>query len=79
MTAGDPATDLAVAWMMFSPTARLVFRAASAPIEAATWTRARGSALAHSLACLANSADNRTIADMGDRTLRAVLSDPTLR
>ena len=48
LTAGDPATDLATAWLSFSPEGRRVFRAeveARMQVDAATWERARGWAL----------------------------------
>ncbi len=48
LTAGDPATDLATAWLTFSPEGRRVFRAeveARMQVDAATWERARGWAL----------------------------------
>ena len=48
LTAGDPATDLATAWLTFSPDGRRVFRAeveARMHVDAATWERARGWAL----------------------------------
>ena len=48
LTAGDPATDLATAWLTFSPEGRRVFRAeveARMSVDAATWERARGWAL----------------------------------
>ncbi|GAA1799697.1 hypothetical protein GCM10009749_04400 [Agromyces neolithicus] len=48
LTAGDPATDLATAWLTFGPEGRCVFRAeieARMPVDAATWERARGWAL----------------------------------
>jgi hypothetical protein len=43
------------------------------PVSAATWTRAQGWALALALAFLANSADNPLMADIGQRTVDAVL------
>lgn len=48
LTAGDPAMDLATAWLTFGPEGRRVFQAeveASVPVDAATWERARGWAL----------------------------------
>ena len=76
LTAGDPATDLAAAWMLLPAEARAAFRSAYAPPDAATWRRARGWALSHALACLANSADNPRIARVGVTTLARVLEDP---
>ena len=48
ITAGDPATDLATAWLTFDARARRVFRAeleARRGVDEATWDRARGWAL----------------------------------
>lgn len=75
ITGGDPATDLAVAWMLFPAEVRPAFRVAAGDPDADTWERARGWALAHSIACLAHSADNALIAQVGARTLREVLAD----
>jgi aminoglycoside phosphotransferase (APT) family kinase protein len=75
LTAGDPATDLSVAWMMFGPADRRAFREAAAVEDEATWCRARGNALAHGLACCANSADQPLIETMGRRTIQSVLDD----
>ena len=48
ITAGDPATDLATAWLTFDPRSRRIFRAeleARRGVDEATWDRARGWAL----------------------------------
>lgn len=76
LTAGDPATDLSLAWMMFDPTGRQVFRSAAGGCDDDTWARARGNALAHGLACLSSSSDDPVIAALGRRTLDLVLDDP---
>lgn len=75
ITSGDPATDLAVAWMMFPAEARPVFRAAAGGRDDATWLRARAWALSLGLAYLARSADNPTFARLGADVLRAALAD----
>jgi aminoglycoside phosphotransferase (APT) family kinase protein len=75
ITSGDPATDLAVAWMMFPAEARPVFRMAAGGRDEATWRRARAWALSLALAYLARSADNPMFARLGADTLRAVLAD----
>ncbi|MEQ1785580.1 MAG: aminoglycoside phosphotransferase family protein [Acidimicrobiales bacterium] len=75
MTAGDPASDLAVAWMLFPPETRAQFRAAcggAAPVDDATWERARGWALVLGVAM--SNGDDR-IAAIGRRTLAAVVAD----
>jgi len=75
LTAGDPATDLAVAWMCLAPGERASLRGRLG-VEAATWGRARGWALAHAVAVLAHSADDPAMASMARRTLAAALADP---
>jgi aminoglycoside phosphotransferase (APT) family kinase protein len=75
VTSGDPAADLSVAWMFLPARYHDAFRAASGHGAAGdTWARARGWALALSLAFLAHSADNPLMAGIGRRTLEAVLS-----
>lgn len=76
LTGGDPATDLAAGWMLFDPAPRERFRHATGGPDDATWSRARGWALNHAVACLASSADDPVIASVGARTLAAVLGDP---
>jgi aminoglycoside phosphotransferase (APT) family kinase protein len=73
LTAGDPATDLSVAWMLLPAEQRETFRQAYGRADDGTWARARGWALALALAFLAHSADNPLMAGIGRRTLRAVL------
>ena len=75
ITSGDPATDLAVAWMMLTPDTRLVFRAAAGHVDDDTWMRARGWALALGIAYASNSADNAPFAALGERVVRAALHD----
>ncbi len=78
ITAGDPAADLGVAWMILPANAHSAFRAAygaASPhdVSGDLWTRARGWALALALVFLAHSADNPMMAGIGARTLAAVL------
>ena len=77
ITSGDPATDLAVAWMLLPPARHGAFRAAyeaaGGPAGDALWRRARGWALNLAVVFLAHSADNPQIRSVGRRTLRAVL------
>lgn len=78
LTAGDPACDLAVAWLAFGPEARPAFRAAAGAertVDDDTWQRARAWALALALAYLANSADNPAFHALGHRALAAALAD----
>ena len=76
--AGDPATDLAVAWMVIPAAHRPVFRHEAGTwrsIDDATWQRARAWALALAVAYLAASDDNPVMASIGRRTLAAALDD----
>jgi aminoglycoside phosphotransferase (APT) family kinase protein len=75
ITSGDPATDLAVAWMLLPPAARSHLRVTAGAVDDATWQRAQGWALSLALAYLANSANNARIAGIGHRTVAAVLAD----
>jgi aminoglycoside phosphotransferase (APT) family kinase protein len=79
ITAGDPATDLALAWMMLPAGCHEAFREAyhrSASVRAGEplWLRARGWALNFALAFLANSADDPRLRAVGRHTLAAVLA-----
>jgi aminoglycoside phosphotransferase (APT) family kinase protein len=71
ITAGDPATDLAVAWSLLDPVDHDAFRAAAdseaRPMDRALWRRAEGWALAVGVALLASSADNPAMDAMGRR------------
>jgi len=78
LTSGDPATDLAVAWMLLPADCHVFFQdaygaASGYPVGEDTWARARGWALALSLAFLAHSGDNPLLTRIGNRTINAVL------
>ncbi len=76
--AGDPATDLAVAWMLLPRVDRVAFRQAAGAervVDDATWQRSRAWALVLAVAYLASSDDNPEMAAIGRRTLGAVLDD----
>jgi aminoglycoside phosphotransferase (APT) family kinase protein len=79
LAAGDPATDLSVAWMLLPPTVRPVFRAAACgghqPHDDDMWMRARGWALALGLAYLAHSRDDEAMGALSRATIEAALSD----
>ena len=75
ITAGDPATDLSVAWMLFDGPDRAAFRAAAGDPDDDTWARARGWAITLAVAYIANSADNPLIAGIGARTLERLVSE----
>jgi aminoglycoside phosphotransferase (APT) family kinase protein len=70
VTGGDPATDLAVAWMCFAPRERDVFLETTGA-DAATIERGRGWAIAIAVAVMAS--DDRVIARLGEHTLAAAL------
>lgn len=75
LTSGDPAVDLAVAWMLFEPAERARFRTAAgggAPIDDATWDRARLWGIHFALIYLLHSADDERLARMGHGLLREV-------
>lgn len=76
ITSGDPATDLSVAWMLLTAEQRAALRQAYGRADDTTWDRARGWALALSLAFLTHSADNPLMHGIGGRTFRAVLEQP---
>lgn len=84
ITAGDPATDLSLAWMLLPADSHDAFRAAygnaasdlreSASTDDSLWLRARGWALNFALVFMAHSADNPQLHTIGRRTLTAVLA-----
>ena len=73
LTAGDPASDLFVAWQLFPEDGlRARFRDAVGGVDGDTWRRAEAWALLMAVSYLANSADNPLIAGIGRRTLTAL-------
>jgi aminoglycoside phosphotransferase (APT) family kinase protein len=74
ITAGDPATDLALGWMLFDGEARAFFRAEAGDVDDDTWARARAWALGIGMACVTNSADNPPFHALGARTVAAALA-----
>jgi aminoglycoside phosphotransferase (APT) family kinase protein len=75
LTSGDPATDLAVLWML-PPSIRAHFDAwAGADVDALKM-RARAWAFALGLAYLAHSRDDAAMAALGQRTVTAALDEP---
>jgi aminoglycoside phosphotransferase (APT) family kinase protein len=73
VTSGDPATDLATAWLTFDADARERFRRAL-PVtpDAATWRRARGWALIMGAALATASDDNPRMAALSRHALAQV-------
>jgi aminoglycoside phosphotransferase (APT) family kinase protein len=76
ITSGDPATDIAVAWMLFDARGRSAMRQRLG-CDGATWERGRGWAISLSLAYLAHSADHPLMGQIGHRTLEAALGSHT--
>lgn len=79
ITAGDPATDLSIAWMLFDDdnhrdALRKQLKVDGRSVDIHTWNRSKAWALSHATACLANSADDPTIRRIGTTTLQNVLS-----
>jgi aminoglycoside phosphotransferase (APT) family kinase protein len=77
LTAGDPATDLAAAWLVFDASGRERFRAAfarSRHVDAATWQRAEGWALCMATAVLVSSDDSPLHRRIGTETIAEILS-----
>jgi aminoglycoside phosphotransferase (APT) family kinase protein len=78
VTAGDPAGDLAIAWLMFEPTDRARFQArvdALGNYDAHLWTRARAWALVYALVMLRFDATG--LAPIARRVLHEV-ADPSM-
>lgn len=73
LCAGDPASDLVVAWMLFDGEARDAFRS-TVEVDDDTWRRGHGWGLCIGLALLATSADNPPYRRLGERTLHATLA-----
>ena len=77
LTAGDPATDLAAAWLVFDATGRGRFRTtvdSGRPTDEATWLRAEGWALCLATALLTASDDSPMHRRIGEETLAELLS-----
>ncbi|WP_348789078.1 aminoglycoside phosphotransferase family protein [Leifsonia sp. NPDC080035] len=76
VTAGDPATDLATAWLTFDADGRERFRAALRPTpDDATWRRARGWAVSMGSALAASSGDNPRMAALGAHAVAQLAAD----
>ncbi|MGV8965823.1 MAG: aminoglycoside phosphotransferase family protein [Cellulomonas sp.] len=78
VTAGDPAVDLATAWLTFDEAGRQAFqddvtRRCGTDLE--TWQRARGWALVLAVALLAHSDDDPPFAALGAHALAQVFAD----
>jgi len=72
VTAGDPATDLATAWLSFDERARAAFRDALDP-DAETWRRARGWAVTMATAMVVTAEPRSVIHRIGEAALEQTL------
>jgi len=76
LKAGDPAVDLMVAWTLFDPEARQVYRDALGFVDEDTWLRGRAWATSAALMALPYYRDtNPDIVARSWRTVNAVLTD----
>lgn len=78
LTAGDPATDLATAWLTFDSVGRATFRdrlVERGAVDDATWRRARGWAVVMTTAMLRRPSDE-AIAAVGRQALAQLLDEP---
>jgi aminoglycoside phosphotransferase (APT) family kinase protein len=78
LTAGDPATDLATAWLTFDASSRRIFRAELEQrrgVDEATWDRARGWALVLGSAVVEQAGTSSPFGRMGAFALEQVLTD----
>ena len=77
LTGGDPATDLATAWLTFDAAGRASFREAldqsNSDCGDDTWSRARGWAIVLGTALVTSSADNPAMQAIGVQALAQVL------
>jgi aminoglycoside phosphotransferase (APT) family kinase protein len=77
LAAGDPATDLSVAWMLLREPARSMFRDLTCGVngwlDSDTWIRGRGWALALGVAYLANAVANDRFASVAAMTIDEAL------
>ena len=79
VTAGDPAYDLAVAWLAFDAAGRAAFIASTADRhDAATWTRARAWAAAVAVTLLMHSDDEPAYAQLARETIAQLTGDAAL-
>jgi aminoglycoside phosphotransferase (APT) family kinase protein len=78
VAAGDPATDLATAWLTFDPGGRRIFREEMERrrgVDAATWDRARGWALVIASAVVEQAGTSSGFGRAGAYVLEQVLLD----
>ena len=74
ITAGDPAVDLPIGWMLFDGPEREQFRAAVGADDA-QWSRGWAWAMHFAIVYLANSADHPQLQRQGDQLLATLMAD----
>ena len=78
MTSGDPATDLAAAWLVLDAAGREAYRDALRdryPQDDPVWLRARGWALTMSTSMFESGPENAWVRRMGSEALARGLDD----
>lgn len=78
LCAGDPATDLATAWLTFDAAGRATFmeHCTGAQLDDATWIRARAWALHLGLLLATNNDNDPALAEAGHNALAELLTEP---
>lgn len=75
VTAGDPAVDFAIGWMLFDEEDRQSLRTATGGVDDATWSRAEAWALHFAMMYLLHSADSERFERMATVLLARLLGD----
>ena len=75
VTAGDPAVDFAIGWMLFDEEDRQSLRTATGGVDDATWSRAEAWALHFAMMYLLHSADSERFERMATALLARLLGD----
>ncbi len=72
LTAGDPAVDFAIGWMLFDEAHLAAFRDAAGGVDDATWSRAQAWALHFGLMYLLHSAESPRFERMGEHLIERI-------
>jgi aminoglycoside phosphotransferase (APT) family kinase protein len=75
LTAGDPASDLAAAWLVFDADGRTAFRRHLDGVDPDTWDRARAWGIVLGTAFAMHSGDNPRMAAIAAHVIEQVLTD----
>ena len=76
ITGGDPAYDLAAAWLVFDDAGRRAFVAATRGVDSGTWARARGWAAAMAATLLLASDDDPSYERLARETITELAQSP---